>query len=71
MFFLKVHRVLNIWKEREVFEGKFIDEVTSTLDGTQSKSDAEIDNFQPTQLCTQLKIMKALQVEKHITYEKS
>jgi len=58
----KVQRCLDIWEEREVFDSDFIQELTGLIDLTPVKEDEEIvENFQPTQLCTQIKIMKALE----------
>jgi len=58
----KVQRCLDIWEEREVFDADFIQELTGLIDLTPVKEDEEIvENFQPTQLCTQIKIMKALE----------
>ncbi len=70
----KVKRCLDIWEERQVFEAAFVQELRVALDDDGSKrassasggpaSTAEttvMENFQPQQLCTQLKIMKALE----------
>jgi len=64
----KIRRVLDIWSEREVFAEKFVREMISELEGVSATNagkdgdqTGEVDNFQPGQLCTQLKIMKALQ----------
>jgi len=60
----KVVRCLNIWIERSVFEEEFISDLLSIVGqkGAESKDAADIlDTFQPTQLCTQIKIMKALE----------
>jgi len=60
----KVVRCLNIWSERQVFEEKFITELVGVVDPSQNKQGNEqdiLDSFQPTQLCTQIKIMKALE----------
>ena len=58
----KVVRCLNIWSERHVFEESFIAELIAIVDTSQNKADQDIvDSFQPTQLCTQIKIMKALE----------
>jgi len=59
----KVVRCLNIWQERLVFEEKFITDLLAVVDPAKNKTaDQDIlDTFQPTQLCTQIKIMKALE----------
>ena len=59
----KVKRVIHIWSERGVFNDKFLTELTAILDaGAKSKNiDDIVDSFQPHQLCTQIKIMKALE----------
>ena len=79
----KVARVLKIWAEREVYEEKFVHELTlqlqvckvfilveshvDSIPSLQPTAEASkeaqeiIDNFQPTHLCTQLKILKALE----------
>ena len=46
----------------QIFDDKFIEDLISMLENGEGKEDQElVDNFQPTQLCTQLKIMKALE----------
>jgi len=58
----KVQRCLDIWDERDVFDAEYIQELTSLIDLTPVKEDQEIvENFQPQLLCTQIKIMKALE----------
>jgi len=58
----KVQRCLDIWDERDVFDSEYIEELTKLIDLTPVKEDKEIvENFQPQQLCTQIKIMKALE----------
>jgi len=59
----KVNRCLAIWEERGVFDSDFIQELAGLIDLTPTfKEDQEIvENFQPQQLCTQIKIMKALE----------
>jgi len=58
----KVQRCLDIWEEREVFDKDFIQDLTSLIDLTPVKEDQEIvENFQPPQLCTQIKVLKALE----------
>ena len=57
----KVGRVINIWSERQVFEEKFIKELTAILEVSKKTDNDIVDSFQPHQLCTQIKIMKALE----------
>ena len=58
----KVQRCLDIWEEREVFDKDYIQDLTSLIDLTPVKEDQEIvENFQPPQLCTQIKVLKALE----------
>ena len=65
----KVLRVLNIWSERNIFEAKFIDDLNEAFNKKEAANEKEakeavnedVDNFQPQQLCTSLKIMKALE----------
>lgn len=61
----RVVRVLGIWREREIYDLAFMNGLMDIMEGQEGgKSDADqdiVDNFQPTQLCTQLKIMKALE----------
>ena len=57
----KVSRVINIWSERQVFEEKFIKELTAILEVSKKTDNDIVDSFQPHQLCTQIKIMKALE----------
>ncbi|TRY67510.1 hypothetical protein TCAL_02754 [Tigriopus californicus] len=65
----RVIRVLGIWREREIYDLAFMNELLAIMaghdhdeGGAKSEADQDIvDNFQPTQLCTQLKIMKALE----------
>lgn len=58
----KVKRVIHIWSERGVFNDKFLTELTAILEaGTKKNIDDIVDSFQPHQLCTQIKIMKALE----------
>lgn len=58
----KIIRCLNIWAERQIFEGKFVQELIASIDPSQNRAEQDIlDNFQPQQLCTQIKIMKALE----------
>ena len=43
----KVMRCLNIWIERQVFEEKFVNDLTAIIDPGQNKADQDIlDNFQ-------------------------
>ncbi|XP_040572033.1 uncharacterized protein [Lepeophtheirus salmonis] len=55
----KLLRCINIWSERNVFSESFLDDIKAII--LEDKETEEIDNFQPTQLCTQIKIMKALE----------
>lgn len=58
----KVRRVLDIWGERQVFPDKFLKELVAILESGKKKDIHDIvDSFQPNQLCTQIKIMKALE----------
>ena len=58
----KVKRVINIWSERGVFNDKFLKELTAILEAGGAKNINDIvDSFQPHQVCTQIKIMKALE----------
>jgi len=58
----KVRRVLDIWGERQVFPDKFLKELVAILESGKKKDINDIvDSFQPNQLCTQIKIMKALE----------
>ena len=58
----KVKRVIHIWSERGVFNDKFLTELTAILEaGAKKNIDDIVDSFQPHQLCTQIKIMKALE----------
>lgn len=58
----KVRRCLNIWSERQVFNEKFLKELIAILETGKKKDINDIvDTFQPHQLCTQIKIMKALE----------
>ena len=58
----KVQRCLDIWEERDVFDKEYIQDLTCLIDLTPVKEDQEIvENFQPPQLCTQIKILKALE----------
>lgn len=58
----KIKRVLNIWSERAIFPDKFLKELTAILEiGKKKDINDIVDSFQPTQLCTQIKIMKALE----------
>lgn len=58
----KVRRVINIWEERQVFEEKFIKELKAILEaGKKTDINDIVDSFQPHQICTQIKIMKALE----------
>ena len=58
----QVRRVLDIWGERQVFPDKFIKELVAILESGKKKDINDIvDSFQPNQLCTQIKIMKALE----------
>ena len=60
--FFKVRRVLDIWGERQVFPDKFLKELVAILESGKKKDIHDIvDSFQPNQLCTQIKIMKALE----------
>ena len=62
LLFLQVRRVLDIWGERQVFPEKFIKELVAILESGKKKDINDIvDSFQPNQLCTQIKIMKALE----------
>lgn len=56
----KVQRCLNIWNERQVFSEKFISDLSAIIKQNRAEQDL-IDNFQPQQLCTQIKIMRALE----------
>lgn len=40
----RVQRVITIWKEREIFDEKFLDDLNSLLD--DSKEEHIVDNFQ-------------------------
>ena len=43
----KIHRCLNIWAERQVFEDQFIQELIATIDPSQNRPEQDIlDNFQ-------------------------
>ena len=58
----KVKRVVNIWSERQIFSEKFIKELVAMLDiGAKKDINDIVNSFQPNQLCTQIKIMKALE----------
>ena len=58
----QVRRVLDIWGERQVFPDKFLKELVAILESGKKKDIHDIvDSFQPNQLCTQIKIMKALE----------
>ena len=58
----KVRRVLDIWGERQVFNEKFLKELIAILESGKKKDiDDIVNTFQPNQLCTQIKIMKALE----------
>ena len=58
----QVRRVLDIWGERQVFPDKFLKELVAILESGKKKDINDIvDSFQPNQLCTQIKIMKALE----------
>jgi hypothetical protein len=58
----KIRRCFNIWSERQVFNEKFIKDLISSIEAGKKTDIADIvDNFQPQQLCTQIKIMKALE----------
>ena len=57
----KVRRVINIWAERQIFEEKFIKELIATLDVGKKTDNDIVETFQPHQICTQIKIMKALE----------
>ena len=57
----KVRRVINIWAERQIFEEKFIKELVATLDVGKKTDNDIVETFQPHQICTQIKIMKALE----------
>ena len=58
----KVQRCLDIWEERDVFDKDYIQDLTSLIDMTPVKEDQEIvENFNPAGLCTQIKILKALE----------
>jgi len=58
----KIQRCLGIWGEREVFPMDYIEELKALIDMTPVKEDQEIiENFQSTELCKQVKIMKALE----------
>ena len=58
----KVQRCLDIWEERDVFDKEYLQDLTCLIDLTPVKEDQEIvENFQPPQLCTQIKILKALE----------
>ena len=57
-----MRRVLDIWGERQVFPDKFLKELVAILESGKKKDIHDIvDSFQPNQLCTQIKIMKALE----------
>jgi len=56
----QVQRCLNIWTERQVFSEKFVSELSAIIKQNRAEQDL-IDNFQPQQLCTQIKIMRALE----------
>lgn len=57
-----MRRVLDIWGERQVFPDKFLKELVAILESGKKKDINDIvDSFQPNQLCTQIKIMKALE----------
>ena len=55
--------MFSIWAERQIFEQSFLDELSSLLDPESASKEEQnmVDNFQPNQLCTQLKIIKALE----------
>ena len=58
----KIRRVINIWSERQIFSDKFTKELVAILETGKKKDITDIVNsFQPNQLCTQIKIMKALE----------
>ena len=43
----KVHRCLNIWSERQVFDDRFVQELISMVDPSQNRAEQDIlDNFQ-------------------------
>lgn len=57
----KVKRCIDIWAERGVFNEKYIGELTRILEAGRHSTAEVVDSFQPNQLCTQMKIMKALE----------
>ena len=47
----KVHRCLNIWSERQVFEDRFVQELISMIDPSQNRAEQDIlDNFQVSEI---------------------
>ena len=46
----KIHRVLNIWSERQIFPEKIVTELMTVIESGLNKEDQEIvDNFQVNQ----------------------
>ncbi len=57
----KVNRCLNIWSERAIFSERVIETWKTQMEPKKKEDQEIVDNFQPHQLCTQIKILKALE----------
>ncbi len=57
----KINRCLDIWSDRSVFNEKNIKNWKKLMQPKKKPDQEIVDNFQPNQLCTQIKILKALE----------